>query len=173
MKLHNAILLGMAVGSVAGVLVGPSSVLLPPTAVRLIGDVPSYESPSDGAAQVALTEDSSTFAIVERQGPWVEIEDQSRTAWVDGSHPGVVLYSGVGQRLVDATEWIGRLFLALIRMVVVPLVFFSLVVGVASPRRRAPIGATRCPHDGRLFCDDGHLDHDRRRLRERSAPGKS
>ncbi len=29
-------------------------------------------------------------------------------------------------------EWIGRLFLALIKMVVVPLVFCSLVVGVAA-----------------------------------------
>ncbi|MEL6188679.1 MAG: cation:dicarboxylase symporter family transporter, partial [Myxococcota bacterium] len=38
----------------------------------------------------------------------------------------------LGQRLVDATEWLGRLFLALIKMVVVPLVFFSLTVGVAS-----------------------------------------
>ena len=33
---------------------------------------------------------------------------------------------------VDYTEWIGRLFLALIKMVVVPLVFFSLIVGMAS-----------------------------------------
>ena len=41
-------------------------------------------------------------------------------------------YSQLGQTLVDSTEWLGLLFLALIRMVVVPLVFFSLTVGVAS-----------------------------------------
>jgi len=38
----------------------------------------------------------------------------------------------VGPALVGATAWIGQLFLALIRMVVVPLVFCSLVTGVAA-----------------------------------------
>lgn len=38
----------------------------------------------------------------------------------------------LGETLILWTEWIGLLFLRLIRMVVVPLVFFSLVVGVAS-----------------------------------------
>ncbi|MCG8699668.1 MAG: dicarboxylate/amino acid:cation symporter, partial [Bacteroidales bacterium] len=37
-----------------------------------------------------------------------------------------------GQRLIDWTDWIGQLFLRLIKMVVVPLVFASLVVGIAS-----------------------------------------
>lgn len=46
--------------------------------------------------------------------------------------PAVSTYSQLGQNLVDWTEWLGRLFLALIKMVVVPLVFFSLTVGVAS-----------------------------------------
>jgi len=46
--------------------------------------------------------------------------------------PDVATYSRLGQNLVDWTEWLGRLFLALIKMVVVPLVFFSLTVGVAS-----------------------------------------
>ena len=76
MPLHTKILIGMLVGIVFGLLVGPNSLLLP----------------------------------------------------TEGPFSGQVL----GQRLVDWTDWIGQLFLRLIKMVVVPLVFFSLVVGVAS-----------------------------------------
>ena len=72
MQLYTRILIGMCVGVVLGVLVGPSSLILP-----------------------------------------------DRYTWM-------------GEMLVASTEWIGRLFLALIRMVVVPLVFCSLAVGVAS-----------------------------------------
>lgn len=52
--------------------------------------------------------------------------------WVKNELPGATTYSLLGQTAVDYTEWLGRLFLALIKMVVVPLVFFSLTVGVAS-----------------------------------------
>ena len=52
--------------------------------------------------------------------------------WVENAAPSVTTYWRIGQTLIDYTEWIGRLFLALIKMVVVPLVFFSLTVGVAS-----------------------------------------
>ncbi len=52
--------------------------------------------------------------------------------WVKNQGPGVSTYSLLGRSLVDWTEWLGLLFLALIKMVVVPLVFFSLTVGVAS-----------------------------------------
>ncbi len=72
MQLYTRILIGMCVGMVLGVTLGPSSVLLPDS------------------------------------------------------------YTWVGEMLIAGTEWIGRLFLALIRMVVVPLVFCSLAVGVAS-----------------------------------------
>lgn len=54
------------------------------------------------------------------------------SGWVQNVSPTVTTYSRTGEMMVDATEWIGRLFLALIKMVVVPLVFFSLTVGVAS-----------------------------------------
>ncbi len=52
--------------------------------------------------------------------------------WVIERVPEVRRYAPIGLILVNSTEWIGRLFLALIKMIVVPLVFFSLVVGVAS-----------------------------------------
>ena len=54
-----------------------------------------------------------------------------QTGWVQNDD-SVSTFALLGQNLVDWTEWLGRLFLALIKMVVVPLVFFSLTVGVAS-----------------------------------------
>ncbi|MDP7111803.1 MAG: dicarboxylate/amino acid:cation symporter [Myxococcota bacterium] len=52
--------------------------------------------------------------------------------WVAETVPEVKRYAPIGLTLVNSTEWLGLLFLALIKMIVVPLVFFSLVVGVAS-----------------------------------------
>lgn len=52
--------------------------------------------------------------------------------WVQDDPTKVSTYARLGQDLVTWTEWLGALFLALIKMVVVPLVFFSLTVGVAS-----------------------------------------
>jgi len=52
--------------------------------------------------------------------------------WLIERVPEVRRYAPIGLTLIDCTEWIGLLFLALIKMIVVPLVFFSLVVGVAS-----------------------------------------
>ena len=54
------------------------------------------------------------------------------TGWVAADAMKVRRYSSLGQSFVDWTEWLGRLFLAMIKMVVVPLVFFSLIVGMAS-----------------------------------------
>jgi proton glutamate symport protein len=58
--------------------------------------------------------------------------DQRLEGWVAETVPEVKHYAPIGLTLVNATEWIGLLFLALIKMIVVPLVFFSLCVGVAS-----------------------------------------
>ncbi len=52
--------------------------------------------------------------------------------WVKNDPGAATRYAPIGQTIVDWTEWIGLLFLAMIKMVVVPLVFLSLVVGVAS-----------------------------------------
>jgi len=58
-------------------------------------------------------------------------EDTVR-GWVKDVEPEVRRFAPLGAKLVDSTVWVGKLFLALIKMVVIPLVFCSLVVGVAS-----------------------------------------
>ena len=52
--------------------------------------------------------------------------------WVRDAEPNVRHFAPMGAKLVASTVWVGKLFLALIKMVVIPLVFCSLVVGVAS-----------------------------------------
>ncbi|MFP6686850.1 MAG: dicarboxylate/amino acid:cation symporter, partial [Polyangiaceae bacterium] len=84
------------------------------------------------AAQDALAKKTGKpSAILGAEGPKYKI-GAAYSGWVKNVEPAVSTYSLFGQTLVDYTEWIGRLFLALIKMVVVPLVFFSLTVGVAS-----------------------------------------
>ena len=84
------------------------------------------------AAQDALAKKTGKpSAMLGAEGPKLKI-GAAYSGWVKHVEPTVSTYSRFGQTLVDYTEWLGRLFLALIKMVVVPLVFFSLTVGVAS-----------------------------------------
>ncbi len=161
MQLHTKILIGMLLGIVLGFLLGPNSSLLPQTGVQLSKQAVVVEQPRADSQPAALSSGLKQAEIIDRQssanGPdWLEIRwtlsprqllavqqhepeaargakvGQAHTGFVRDVAPSVSAYAPVGQTLVDATEWLGRLFLALIRMVVIPLVFFSLCVGVAS-----------------------------------------
>jgi len=160
MKIYTKILIGMVVGVVLGVLLGPNGALLPKDAASLGGAV-IVASPEDPTPVLAGRGVKEVRVRSERSGDpgWLEVEwtldakqvldlgkqvtPEQRPAFT-AIRPGVTSsgwmrdggqvtrYALWGQRAVDWTEWIGRLFLALIRMVVVPLVFCSLLVGVAS-----------------------------------------
>ncbi len=157
MQLYTKILIGMAVGVVLGIAVGPNSFLLPRDGVRLAGDVEVLSAP-DGGRPMPLAAGVERMRLLDElpgDPAWIQVGWTLRGADLlrlqndgveeaAGVHPGTELtgwvrdtprvqrYAPVGQVLVDSTAWIGRLFLALIEMVVVPLVFFSLLVGVAS-----------------------------------------
>jgi Na+/H+-dicarboxylate symporter len=155
MQLYTKILIGMFVGIGLGLLVGPNSSLLPNDGVH-ISKSASVVTTAGGQTQVAMAKGLQTAKIIEEKGDWIQIQwnvssnhllrlkaagvdeamrpDVARehTGWVKDTVPEVRRYATIGQHIVDWTEWIGRLFLAMIKMVVVPLVFFSLVVGIAS-----------------------------------------
>ncbi|MGF1509880.1 MAG: dicarboxylate/amino acid:cation symporter [Myxococcota bacterium] len=155
MKLYTKILLGMVAGVGLGLLFGPNGLVFSPDAVRLQGDAGLRATP-EGTDVVPLAQGAERAVIVGRRGDMLEVEITLRTTdlmrlrrdkvegaqaaepgtrvkgWVNSSRPEIQPYARWGQTIVDATEWLGRLFLALIKMVVVPLVFFSLTVGVAS-----------------------------------------
>lgn len=153
MQLYTKILIGMAIGVVMGLLVGPNSSLLPSTGAQLSANAQVLDNP--GGAPVAAARGLSTAEIVsERAGQpaWLELRwtlkptqvlalqkagvkaraGQAYSGWVQDDLQQVSRFAPIGRTLITWTEWMGRLFLALIKMVVVPLVFFSLVVGVAS-----------------------------------------
>lgn len=153
MQLYTKILIGMAVGVVLGLLVGPNSSLLPNTGAQLSARAQVVDRPG-GAAVPAASGLRTADIVSERAGEpaWMEVRwslkptqvlalqkagikaraGQEYTGWVKDDISEVSRFAPIGRSLIDWTEWIGRLFLALIKMVVVPLVFFSLVVGVAS-----------------------------------------
>ncbi|MEC7240935.1 MAG: dicarboxylate/amino acid:cation symporter, partial [Myxococcota bacterium] len=85
---------------------------------------------------VEYTLSSTDKMKLEQSGtpPSAAAED-SQTSWILNATDGggeLQTFSTLGVTLVNSTVWIGKLFLALIKMVVIPLVVCSLVVGVAS-----------------------------------------
>ena len=162
MQLYTKILIGMAVGIVLGLFIGPNSTILPNDGVRITSKATVYQSQS-AQQPMLLAQNVRVATILKEEGEWLQIgfdlspsdllklksktdssgaplipQAQSATpgeelsGWVQNNAPEVRTYAPIGQMLVDATEWVGLLFLAMIKMVVVPLVFFSLVVGIAS-----------------------------------------
>lgn len=75
-------------------------------------------------------DDADAVAAITKEAQ--PLKGSRHSGWVHDDAESVSTYSMLGQDFVDWTSWIGALFLALIKMVVVPLVFFSLTVGVAS-----------------------------------------
>lgn len=162
MPLYAKILIGMAVGVILGLLIGPNSAFLPKTAAELRGAAKVVTAPQADATPEPLAMGVKRVTILEEkpgvgeEPAWLKVEwtltpamllkqkskkvegsmeakaNSTVTAWVQDHKGTVMRYAPLGRGLIDYTEWIGRLFLALIKMVVVPLVFFSLVVGVAS-----------------------------------------
>ncbi len=159
MQLYTKILIGMFVGVLFGILLGPNSFLLTKSGVELSAEA-AVVTVAGGDELEPLAKGVETARIleeVELEGEtWLEVEWKLGTAslmklqkdkaegatkykagdkitgWVKDTVPGVRRYSPLGATFVSLVEWIGRLFLALIKMVVVPLVFFSLLVGIAS-----------------------------------------
>jgi len=158
MQLYTKILIGMAVGVVLGFLVGPNSFLLPDDGVELTPEAVVYSSRGGDTAEPLATGVKRMKIVEEHSGDpaWLKVQWALSTSdllrmqkegiegakgvepgtvfsgWLPETVPEVRRYAPIGLTLVHSTEWLGRLFLALIKMIVVPLVFFSLCVGVAS-----------------------------------------
>jgi Na+/H+-dicarboxylate symporter len=151
MQLYTKILIGMALGVVLGFLIGPNSSLLPQGGV-ILGGKAQIVTAEQGTEVVPQAMGIGRAKLLEQKGEWMHIEwslkakdvvkleakgikgekGQKFTGWVVENPANARPYSLIGQSLVDGTEWLGRLFLAMIKMVVVPLVFFSLILGIAS-----------------------------------------
>lgn len=151
MQLYTKILIGMAIGVVLGFLVGPNSNFMEQTGVILSAKA-KVVTTKGGDQKVVQALGVTRSNLIEKQDKWLHIEWKLSSknvvkleamgvqakkgvkfeGWVMESSATARTYSKLGQQLVDSTEWLGRLFLAMIKMVVVPLVFFSLILGIAS-----------------------------------------
>ncbi|MFK7930024.1 MAG: dicarboxylate/amino acid:cation symporter [Myxococcota bacterium] len=157
MKLHTKILIGMFIGVLLGLLFGPNGFVLPHDGVQIVdAGVLIRESASDTADPAPLSERTRKAVVIGETPEWIEVQwalsapelVRLRNDGAAGSKtaiPGQVLtgfvpndpavserYSTWGAAIVGVAEVVGQVFLRLIRMVVIPLVFLSLVVGVAS-----------------------------------------
>ena len=183
MQLYTKILIGMAVGALVGLLLGPNSLLLTHDvyAIRDAAPVVFQHNPAEASSRVRLPAGvplqmrlletrfeqqpdllgdaravpvwakvrfpfSQRLALADQSGHlrqqlgvtspgsqvegWLQI---SRTPLEGGGFafsPRPI--SRLGEQLIAVVRPIGQLFMRLIKMVVVPLVFASLLVGVAS-----------------------------------------
>ncbi len=183
MQLYTKILIGMAVGALVGLLLGPNSLLLTHDvyAIRDAAPVVFQHNPAEASSRIRLPAGvplqmrlletrfeqqpdllgdaravpvwakvrfpfSQRLALADQSGHlrqqlgvtspggqvegWLQI---SRTPLEGGGFafsPRPI--SRLGEQLIAVVRPIGQLFMRLIKMVVVPLVFASLLVGVAS-----------------------------------------
>jgi Na+/H+-dicarboxylate symporter len=142
--IYKRISFAMVAGLVVGIVFGPQSPLLEQDRLRITakkGVVP-YVAADPDAKQIATRLDtfSEVTLLAERQTDdhtWYRIRFVSRqgqkaeTGWVKAtavSQP----YASTGETVVSYLRPVGKIFLRLIKMLVVPLVFFSLLVGVFS-----------------------------------------
>lgn len=182
MQIYTKILIGMAVGAVLGLFLGPNSAFLRhdtyklkdpskfsfqtdpddaetaltlpsrSTRFRVIGEKKELLTDARGDTQEVLTwakvqfTFSKELAIRDKDGALKKAFFSPRigqevTAWLrldpqPLAEGGFAIYpqpiSGMGDTLISFISPVGDLFMRLIKMVIVPLVFASLLVGVAS-----------------------------------------
>ena len=155
MKIYTKIFIGMAVGIVVGILLGPNSALLKadlivsydPTKLKLL------TAPGGSPAGVKLPRVETRFTLLEERGHGSDryyrvsfkiskrhaLKDKSgrlkpgitHEVWIKAG-AGIKPVSSTGVAVIAAVEPVGLIFLRLIKMIIVPLVFASLLVGVAS-----------------------------------------
>jgi len=155
LKLYTKIFIGMAAGILIGVAVGPESIFLPADQIQVKDPsvAPLLEAPGGGASRYRLPPEVPTrMALLESRSVGGRIyhrvsvtiserhalKDRAGllrrgevvTAWVAGSKLPAPT-STLGATITGWLDPVGQVFIRLIKMVVVPLVFASLLVGVA------------------------------------------
>ncbi len=156
MQIYTKIFIGMAVGVLLGLTLGPRSGLLAPDLlqVRDPGTLALYQSPGGGELALKLPRGVKTrMTLLEQRGSGKQLyyrvafkvskqhvlaDETGRLragtpveAWVAAAGAPEPT-SALGEDILGAIYPVGMVFLRLIKMVIVPLVFASLLVGVAS-----------------------------------------
>ena len=145
----------MAVGAIVGIFLGPNSSLL--EADQIVSNNPSklkfLSAPGGGASGILLPAVKTSFKLLEERGFGRDryykvsftiskrhvLKDKGgslkqgtkHVAWIR-AEAGIRPVASIGESVIAAVEPVGLIFLRLIKMIIVPLVFASLLVGVAS-----------------------------------------
>lgn len=156
MKIYTKILIGMAVGIVVGFTLGPQSMLLRADEIEVVVDPENVQllgAPAGAPLKLSMPpEIPFRMKLLERRQVgkdlYLKVElrvarrqalaDKTRTlqtgqtihAWVDAARVPPPT-SSLGATLMEVLAPLGKIFLRLIKMVIIPLVFASLLVGVA------------------------------------------
>jgi Na+/H+-dicarboxylate symporter len=154
--IYTKIFIGMAVGAILGFMLGPRSTLLEQDEIYVAAPrkLELLSAPGGGRIRQSIPDKVPVrMAILETRHHKKDLyfkvaiviskrqvmkdrtgqlkPDMRLVAWVKGAGlPEAV--SSTGRLIMDILEPVGRLFLRLIKMIIVPLVFASLLVGVAS-----------------------------------------
>jgi Na+/H+-dicarboxylate symporter len=152
-KLYTKILIGMLIGLLAGVLVGPQGAVVPRD-VLYVGTQVIMTSDAPDAAPAPHCEDVERTRVQREESKGAFVESEACKGWVplDGKDVTQRRASSIGESLVASTYWVGRLFLALLKMIVVPLVFCSLTLGVSSLGDPAKLGRLGARTLGMFLC---------------------
>jgi proton glutamate symport protein len=155
LKIYTKIFIGMAVGIVLGFTVGPKSIFLEPDQIQVHdpAEAPLLRAPGGAMSRYKLPEKIPTrMRVLEERvkgrGTYFRVEiqvskrqalkDKTKllkpemvlTAWVDAATVPEPT-SSAGATIMEILAPVGEVFLRLIKMVIIPLVFASLLVGVA------------------------------------------
>ena len=184
MQIYTKILIGMAVGAVLGLTLGPTSTMLTPDLFKIEDassitlesepngarlELPSCTGGPNGCIKLRLMVlDQLMGEVADKAGTKYEVPTHTKvefevtrklalvmgdltplgvkaagetaTAWLVMKNTALdagvlttpIPISDTGDRIISAISPIGKLFMRLISMVIVPLVFSSLLVGIAS-----------------------------------------
>ena len=136
MQLYTKILIGMGVGALLGAVLGPNSSILPQDAVKLRGNPSVFDKPGGQVLREAKNIDTARIVGEQPMGSisWLQVRwsysppqalalankgisvkaTVPYQGWVRTGSAQVTRFAPIGQTIIDWTEWIGRLFLALI-----------------------------------------------------------
>jgi len=155
MQIYTKIFIGMALGVVLGFTLGPRSSLLEKDLLLVNdpGDLVLLSSPGGGPTGVKLPRIKSRFSILDQRHRGRDLYYKISLAvtkkhamadatgrlkpgsrvegWV-GAAKALNPINSMGETLMSVIYPVGLVFLRLIKMIIVPLVFASLLVGVAS-----------------------------------------
>lgn len=147
----GAIFIGVVVGCLAGFFLGPHSPLLTQDSISLqrYGSLTAYSSPDPDSRQLTVTAGSSTsyLRVLDQQARFARLSLDGDCMVRGTKQPDVLLVvdhvylpaseaptlvNRWGDRFIGVMSFLGEAFIRLIKMLVIPIIIVSMILGVAA-----------------------------------------